>query len=111
MNLDEAGIAGRQDGGAALVADLLVGALDHAVAFAGLGRPDLAARSQREPLLARRFRLELGHFAILLNTTISRPGSPEEARRLTKWWPYIGLDPILQRSRGLPRPLSGRQHH
>ena len=44
MNFDQAGVTGGQNHGAALVADLLVGALDHAVALASSGGTNLARK-------------------------------------------------------------------
>ena len=63
MDLDQALVARGQDRGAALVADLLVGALDHAVALAGLSGLDLAGGGRLEPLLGGRLGFHLGHFA------------------------------------------------
>src|SRR5437868_12957307 len=65
MDLDQALIAVGQNHGAPLVADLLVAALDHAVALAGLAGLDAAVRRDLESLLGRRLRLHFGHFAIL----------------------------------------------
>src|SRR6185503_19133099 len=49
--------------GAAQVADLLVRALDHAVALARLAVLDFAARGEPEALFGARFGLHFGHFA------------------------------------------------
>src|SRR5918995_2159467 len=51
--------------GAAQVADLLVGPLDHPVTLAGLGVNDLAGASDLEALFRARLRLQLGHLALL----------------------------------------------
>ena len=63
MDLDKPGIARCQNHRAALIADLLVGTLDHAMALAGGTRLDLAGRGDLEALLGRRLGLHLGHFA------------------------------------------------
>ncbi len=76
MDLDQALIARRQDHGAALVADLLVGALDHAVALAGLAGLDLAGRGDLEPLLADDFVFILGISLSFRCTIKDRPGMP-----------------------------------
>ena len=52
-------------GRAAQIADLLGGALDHAVALARLGVDDLAGPGDFEPLFSGRFGLQLGHLALL----------------------------------------------
>src|SRR5437762_12835323 len=61
--LDALGFGGAQGRGAAQLADLLVGTLDHAVALARLAVLDLAARGEPEALFGARFRLHFGHFA------------------------------------------------
>src|ERR1700680_1333185 len=50
---------------AAVIADLLVGPLDHAVTLAGLRRQHLAAAGYLEALLRARLGLDLGHMALL----------------------------------------------
>src|ERR1700752_4657929 len=59
-----------QDVGAAQLADLLLGPLDHAVALAPLGIQHLAGAGNLEALLGARFGLDLGHLALLCR---SRP--------------------------------------
>ena len=61
-----------QDGGATIVADLLVGPLDHAVTLASMGVNHLAASRHFEPLFRGRLRLHLGHLALL------QDGEPSE---------------------------------
>src|SRR5690349_18734544 len=51
--------------GAAVLADLLLGPLDHAVALAGHRRLHLAAGGDLEALFSARLGLQLGHFALL----------------------------------------------
>ena len=51
--------------GAAQLADLLLGPLDHAVTFARMGRQHLAGAGHLEALFRARFGLQLGHFALL----------------------------------------------
>jgi hypothetical protein len=63
MNFDQARITGGQNHGAALVADLLVGALDHAVALTGTGGTNLPGSGHFEALFGRGFRFHLGHLA------------------------------------------------
>ena len=67
MNFDEARITGRQNHGAALIAELLVRALDHAVALARTGSTNFPGSGHFKALLARGFRFHLGHFAIVLS--------------------------------------------
>src|SRR5437762_10970452 len=57
------GFGGAHGRGAAQLANLLVRALDHAVAFASLAMFDFAARGEPEPLLGARLGLQFGHFA------------------------------------------------
>src|SRR5215467_6062142 len=54
-----------QHGGAAQLADLLLGALDHAVTLAGLLVKHHPGRGHLEALFGARFGLELGHLALL----------------------------------------------
>ena len=54
-----------QHAGAAVLGNLLVGPLDHAVTLAGEGRFHLAAGGNLEALFSARLRLQLGHFALL----------------------------------------------
>src|SRR6516162_7349478 len=54
-----------QHGGATQLADLLLGALDHAVALVGLLVEHHSARGHLEALLGAGFGLELGHLALL----------------------------------------------
>src|SRR5579863_4447036 len=54
----------RQDGGAALVADLLVGPLDHAMALVRLVAAHLAGAGHGEALFGAALGLELGHFLL-----------------------------------------------
>src|SRR5712671_4648967 len=51
--------------GAAVLANLLLGPLDHAVALAGVGRLHLALGRDLEALFSARLGLQLGHFALL----------------------------------------------
>ena len=62
--LDVVAIRLEQHIGAAQITDLLVRALDHAVALAGLGIDDFALSGHFEPLFSGRFGLHLGHFAL-----------------------------------------------
>src|SRR5579871_417233 len=59
--------------GAAQLADLLVGALDHAVALARLRIEDLAGPRHLEALLGARFGLHLGHLALLCGEAAAAP--------------------------------------
>src|SRR6516225_1418134 len=63
--LDLIAIGLEQHGGAAQLADLLLGALDHAVTLAGLLVEHHPARGHLEALLGAGFGLELGHLALL----------------------------------------------
>src|SRR6266702_7874013 len=65
--LDVVAVGLEQHVGAAQLADLLLGALDHAVALAALGVFHLAACSDLEALFGARFGLQLGHLALLLS--------------------------------------------
>src|SRR5882757_7422967 len=55
-----------QHGGAAQLADLLLGPFDHAVALAAVGVEHLAGAGDLEALLGAGLGLELGHLALLL---------------------------------------------
>src|SRR3989304_6395628 len=59
--------------GAAVLPDLVGGALDHAVALAGLLEQHFSGRGDLEALLGAGFRLELGHLALL----VCRRGPPD----------------------------------
>src|SRR5690242_296993 len=63
--LDVVTIRLEQDVGAAQLADLLLGPLDHAVALAGLLIKHLPAAGDLEALFGARLGLELGHLALL----------------------------------------------
>src|SRR5215471_3848412 len=76
-----------QHRGAAQLADLLLGALDHAVTLAGLLVEHLPARGHLEALLGAGLGLELGHLALLCGSSRGRgPGWPDFAR----WSVLIG---------------------
>ena len=62
--LDVVAVRLEQHGGAAQVADLLVGPLDHPVPLAGLGVEHLAGARDFEALLGARLGLQLGHLAL-----------------------------------------------
>src|SRR6202451_282971 len=64
--------------GAAQLADLLLGALDHAVALARLRLEDLSGPRHLEALLGARLGLDLGHLA-LLKAAGASAGWPENA--------------------------------
>src|SRR3546814_7841091 len=72
------GVGIAQHGGAARVADHLLGALAHAVALAGKGRDHLARAGNPEALLRPGLVLQFGHFASFLNETrqLERVGMP-----------------------------------
>src|SRR3979411_2100315 len=60
--LDLLAVGLEQHLGAAVLADLLLGPLDHAVALARLGIEHLAGGSDLEALFGARLGLDLGHF-------------------------------------------------
>src|SRR3954462_3636408 len=64
--LDVIAVGLEQHAGAAQLADLLLGPLDHTVALAALGVHHLAGGSHLEALFSARFGLQLGHLALLL---------------------------------------------
>src|SRR6266566_7315410 len=64
--LDVIAVGLEQHVGAAQLADLLFGALDHAVALARLRIEDLAGTGHLEALFSARFGLHLGHLALLI---------------------------------------------
>jgi hypothetical protein len=83
VDFDNARVTGRQNHGAALVAELLVRALDHAVALASTGGTDFPGSGHFKALLARGFRFHLGHFAIVLSKQYEAAmACPLQARRL-----------------------------
>src|ERR1700730_14352382 len=63
--LDVIAVGLEQHVGAAQLADLLFGALDHAVALARLRVEDLSGPRHLEALLGARLGLDLGHLALL----------------------------------------------
>src|SRR5580704_7329636 len=63
--LDVVAVGLEQHVGAAQLADLLLGALDHAVALARLRIEDLSGPRHLEALLGARLGLDLGHLALL----------------------------------------------
>ena len=82
--LDELGIRVRHDLGAAMFSDLLVGAFDHAVLFAGLLTPYLAGRRKSKALFHTRLGLQLGHFDppnVRIVTKNRRSGIPRAMTR------------------------------
>src|ERR1700680_1859591 len=64
--LDVVAVGLEQHAGAAELTNLLLGPLDHAVAFAALGGHHFAGGSHLEALVSARFGLQLGHLALLL---------------------------------------------
>src|SRR3989304_10370886 len=64
--LDVVAVGLEQHAGAAMLADLLGGPLDHAVTLAGLLVFYLAGAGDLEALFSARFGLQLGHFALLI---------------------------------------------
>src|SRR5579883_3576552 len=80
--LDLLAVGLEQDRGAAQVADLLVGPLDHHVALAALGVDDLASSGDLEALFRARFRLQLGHLALLgVDPSLDPSGAKARSRR------------------------------
>src|SRR3954452_5609904 len=71
--LDVVAVGLEQHAGAAQLADLLLGPLDHAVALAALGVHYLAGGSHLEALFSARFGLQLGHLALLLAGNMMAP--------------------------------------
>src|ERR1700759_782191 len=67
--LDVVAVGLEQHAGAAQLADLLLGPLDHAVALAALGGHHFAGGSHFEALFSARFGLQLGHLALLCAAT------------------------------------------
>src|SRR5262249_53155837 len=79
--LDVVAVGLEQHVGAAQLADLLFGPLDHAVAFARLLIEHLPAAGHLEALLGAGLGLELGHLALLCgNSHGPGPGWPDFAR-------------------------------
>src|SRR5262245_64502768 len=74
--LDVVTIRLEQDVGAAELADLLLGPLDHAVALAGLGIQHLPGAGDLEALFGARLGLDLGHLALLSATCRGRRPRP-----------------------------------
>src|SRR5882757_1893581 len=68
--LDVVAIGLEQHAGAAQLANLLLGPLDHAVALAALGGHHFAGGSHLEALFSARFGLQLGHLALLLASAL-----------------------------------------
>src|ERR1044072_3109915 len=80
--LDALAVGLEQRLGAAQLANLLLGPLDHAVTFARMGRQHLAGAGYLEALFRARFGLQLGHLALPYGqqTASHRPGSPGPAQ-------------------------------
>src|SRR5436305_13405052 len=78
--LDVVAVGLEQHAGAAQLADLLLGPLDHAVALAALGGHHFAGGSHLEALFSARFGLELGHLALLLASAVCAPRSAMPAK-------------------------------
>src|SRR5271170_2665540 len=74
--LDVVAVGLEQHVGAAQLADLLFGTLDHAVALARLRIEDLAGPRHLEALLGARFGLDLGHLALLWRTLSGNAPGP-----------------------------------
>src|SRR5581483_3224429 len=72
--LDVVAVGLEQHVGAAQLADLLLGALDHAVALARLGVEHLSGAGDLEALFGARLGLDLGHLALLLEWTVAAEG-------------------------------------
>src|SRR6266481_6087013 len=70
--LDVVAIGLEQHAGAAQLANLLLGPLDHAVALAALGGHHFAGGSHLEALFSARLGLQLGHLALLLADSTTR---------------------------------------
>src|SRR5271167_4953308 len=81
--LDVVAVGLEQHVGAAQLADLLLGALDHAVAFARLRVEDLAGPRHLEALFRSRLGLDLGHLALLINRHHPHP-------TLSRSWERVG---------------------
>src|SRR4051794_5159408 len=77
--LDVVAISLEQHLGAAQLADLLVGPLDHAVALAAVGKEHLSGAGDLEALFGARLGLELGHLALLLR---EQPWAQSPAARI-----------------------------
>src|ERR1700709_140490 len=77
--LDVVAVGLEQHAGAAQLADLLFGPLDHAVALAALGGHHFAGGSHFEALFSARLGLQLGHLALLLARAPRAPGSARPA--------------------------------
>src|SRR4030095_5028045 len=85
--LDLVAVGFEQHRGATQLADLLLGALDHSVALAGLLVEHLPAGRHLEALFGAGLGLELGHLALLCGSSRGRrPGWPDFAR----WSVLIG---------------------
>src|SRR3954451_4479238 len=83
--LDVVAVGLEQHAGAAQLADLLLGALDHAVALAALGVHHLAGGGHLEALFSARFGLQLGHLALLLAGKTTAPvGRGRPAKMLVR---------------------------
>src|SRR5260370_558724 len=75
--------------GAAVLADLLLGPLDHAVALAGHRRLHLAAGGDLEALFSARLGLQLGHFSLLQSAASDAAKNPSPrvcSIGPSSWW-------------------------
>src|SRR5216684_1058292 len=81
--LDPVAVGLEQHLGAAMLADLLGGPLDHAVALARLGEKHLSGGGDLEALFCARLRLQLGHLALLSDLD---PTLPSPAKQVSVGW-------------------------
>src|ERR1700722_17231421 len=79
--LDVVAVGLEQHVGAAKLTNLLLRALDHAVAFARLRIEDLSGPRHLEALFSARFGLDLGHLALLGRAPSLPPPQAREAGR------------------------------
>src|SRR3954452_23966352 len=98
--LDVVAVGLEHHAGAAMVADLLVGPLDHAVTLAGPGGQNFAAAGDLEALFGARFGLQFGHLALLWRAGCRRGQSPPSAAMALNALSWLGIE--LSRRHGSP---------
>src|SRR6266576_2244890 len=97
--LDVIAVGLEQHVGAAQLADLLFGALDHAVALARLRIEDLAGAGHFEALFSARFGLHLGHLALLMGGAGNRRPLRSMNDRVRDARAYLHLSMIFSENR------------
>src|SRR4030081_3742059 len=99
--LDVVAVGLEQHARAAKLTNLLLGPLDHAVAFAGMGGHHFSGSRHFEALFSARFGLQLGHLALLLPQHESAREGVRSAKMLVRALKVLGYFLIETSSRDI----------